>query len=63
MSRDNRSDWTNKGSLDMSAVAMKEAKRIFDTHHPKALDEARVAKIKRIVEAADKDLIGQGVKG
>lgn len=59
MSRDARSEWEQKGSLDMSARALQEARRILEKHHPTVLDEARSAEIRRMVAAADKELIGK----
>lgn len=59
INRDNRDEWTRQGSVDMMTKASEEARRILETYYPKVLSDEQVAKIRTMVEAAEKEF---GVK-
>lgn len=57
MDRNNREEWTARGSKDMALRADEEARRILGTHKPQVLSEAVKEKIHQIVIDAEKELV------
>jgi trimethylamine--corrinoid protein Co-methyltransferase len=51
-----REEWAAAGSTTMYDRSLAEARRILETHVPEPLPEAVAAKLKSIIEAAEKEL-------
>lgn len=56
MDRNSRSKWEEMGSKDMKMRADEKAKEILAKHHPKPLNDEVAAKVRAIVEQAEKAL-------
>lgn len=54
--RRTREDWKNRGSTDIHQRARERVRHIFETHKPEPLSASVAAKIRSIVEEAEKEL-------
>ena len=53
-----REDWEARGSSDLYQRALLKARHILETHHPEPLPDDVRARIRRIVDDADRELAG-----
>lgn len=56
MDRNTRTGWKELGGMDMAARSNEKAKDILAKHHPQPLTEATAAKVRSIVERAEREL-------
>jgi trimethylamine--corrinoid protein Co-methyltransferase len=53
-----REDWEARGSSDLYQRSLLKARHLLETHHPEPLPDDVLARIRRIVDDADRKLAG-----
>jgi trimethylamine---corrinoid protein Co-methyltransferase len=53
-----REDWEARGSSDLYQRSLQKARHILETHRPEPLPDDVLARIRRIVDAADREAAG-----